>query len=335
MKWTSVVSLAFLVAKAAGNAGHGFERLAAPAPASAPAPNAAPGPAATTLAALRVSFEIKNYNYYDLTKETCPETQAQEDLPDSKKKANKGKKTSGMPDWNNAMKDFSAGVDNMGKDISGHVEEMKVGGKPPPPPWMEKKDGRHVQSVEKEVIRSHHPDSQVESADNMGNDMSDHAENMRVGEKPAAPPWMDKKNLNLLEAGVCVIEHKSLAALHSKSDACTTVMEVFRSAIKEVVRDVIKCTFQTTSLGLGSAPAPASASSPAVMAKLPQAFLQSTRQGSAASSVAASSQIPPKAWPNVAIFVTFSPGAKVGNGKSVIVEVTFTDTPANGVDDWL
>jgi len=325
MKWTSVVLLAILVAKVAGYAGHGSERLAAPAPApaSAPAPNAAPAAAATSLAALRVSFEIKNYNYYDLTKETCPETQEQEDLPDSSsKKTNKVKKTSGMPSWNKAMKDFSAGVDNMGKDISGDAEKMKVGGKPQPPPWMDKEGVRHVQSGEKEVIRSHHPDSKVEGVDNMANEMKDHSEKLRVGEKPPPPPWMeDKEPLNLLEESVCVIEHKSLAAIHSKSNSCTTVMEVFRSAIKEVVHDVIKCTSKSTGSVRASAPAAATSSSPA-------AFLQS-----AAAPVAASAQLPPNAWPNVATFVTFFPGGKVGHGKSIMVEMTFTDTPANGVDD--
>lgn len=332
MKWTSVVALALLVANVAAYAGRSSERLLVPAPAPAnapaPAPNAAPAPApaAATVKALRMSFEIKNYNYYDLTKETCPETQEQEEREvSSSKKTSKGQKTSGMPNWNKAMKDFSAGVDSVGEDISGDAQKMKVGGKPQPPPWMEKKDERHVQSGEKEVIRSHHPDSKVAGVDNMANEMEDHAENLRVGEKPPPPPWMDKENhkpLNLLEAGACVIEHKDLAAIHSKSDACTTVMEVFRSTIKEVVRDVVKCTSKTTGLGGAAAPIPATSSSPA-------AFLQSTRQGTVAAS---SSQKPPSSLSEAATFVTFSPGAKVGQGKSIIVEVTFTDTPANGVD---
>merc|ERR1719183_2620969 len=37
--------------------------------------------------------------------------------------------------------------------------------------------------------------------------------------------------------------------------------------------------------------------------------------------------------PDVQVFITFSPGRKIGKGRSTMVEVAFLDTPSNAVDD--
>lgn len=69
----AVIALVALVLRVASSTsrGRGLQpdglQAASPAPAAA-----APGPALPSLEALHVSFEIKNFNYYDMTKVTCP-----------------------------------------------------------------------------------------------------------------------------------------------------------------------------------------------------------------------------------------------------------------------
>lgn len=93
-------------------------------------------------------------------------------------------------------------------------------------------------------------------------------------------------------------------------------MDVFRSALDETVHGVIKCA---TAEALAAPPAAAAPAS---------AFLQHHDQQAAPGPAA-----PGGAEPNPAIFVTFSPATEIGRARSVNVEITFTDTPENGVDD--
>jgi len=281
MKIASALPLALFVVRAQAYSGQGLKKLTLGSSSPAPAPaGAAPAGPAAAVAALRVTFEIKNYNYYDLTKETCPK--AVQLATSSKEKGKKADVTpaKGAPDFNNALDEISSKVDAFGRDVANGagVAAEKSGDKPPPPPWMEKK-AKGASFVETERV--------------------------------------------------CVLEHRSLAAIHSKSDACKTVMDVFRAAIEEVVRDVIKCTAAKAS----SAPASAQAGSPATLEPLPpqqQAFLQKVASAPAAAAASAPGAA---GIPDPAIFITFSPGKEVGSGRSVLVEITFTDKPNNGMDD--
>jgi len=271
----SIVFAVFVVQVAA-------RTLSANAPASAAASAAPAGPAAA-LNALRLSFEIKNYNYYDLTKETCPKAfdDEQEVSPKAKGKKLEAVATKDGQSPDDDMKDVGKDADKFGKNLGNGVK-VELGA-----PLLGK-----------------------------------------AGEKAEKLPWMKKKDgASFLQSDrVCDIAPKSLASIHSKSDTCKSIADVFRAAIGEVVRDVLKCTFNSP-----AAPSPAPASG---VAASPAAFLQKGASAPSAAVVAAPAPATAAASvPDPAIFVTFSVGKKVGRGKSVIVEITFTDQPENGMDD--
>jgi len=257
--------------------------LISTAPAPAPAGAAPAGGPAAALNGLRLSFEIKNYNYYDLTKETCPKADVEEQVASP---SVKGKNIDVVAKKAGKPQTFDSAVREMGRDADKFGENT-----------IEKGKGVKVEA----------------GAPIFGT----------AGKNSEKPPWMNKKDKeaeSLLETDrVCAIDHKSLAAIHSKSDACKSVADVFRAAIEEVVRDVLKCNFDGPVAPEGVASSPA-------------AFLQKASSAPAAA-VATAPAAAAGGVPNPAIFVTFSTGKKVGRGKSVMVEITFTDQPENGMDD--
>jgi len=293
-------------------------KLEAPAPASAAAPSGAPAPAAASklpsLKALHVNFEIKNFNYYDLTKVTCPKK-----VKVAKAKAKKVKKM-----------------------------KAKVGKKSPDDP-MEVAS----QDVDKAVDELHAGSKAI------AKQMSG-LEPQPGGKKQGGVlPWMEKKDAVLLQLGACA-PMKDLT--ESKTEECTTIMDVLRDAIKDTVRGVIACLHAESQVAVASAPgpapafaalpvgevaevagAPAGASGLIPLPPQPAAFLQ-TRSSvptniypyipapAPAFAPAGAPAGPPKG-PEVNIFVTFKPGRKMEGGKSTLVEVTFLDQPNNGVND--
>jgi hypothetical protein len=327
MKIISALALSLLFARAAAHAGQGLSAIVlasnAPAPAPGPASGPAAGPAAA-LAGLRVTFEIKNYNYYDLTKETCPQTDEAD--ASSKKKDVKIDLSPAKEGIHNAIKEIATKADEMGEDLAEVAGVVEKDDKAEKPPWMEDKAAAAPKKAPSKAKAPPVEEASSSEVDEIGEDLENMVDRK---DKSAAPPWMKDKEAgaSLLEtskSSVCVIEHKSLAAIHAKSDSCKTVMDVFRSAIEEVVRDVIKCALNSA---VGSAPA-AVAQSPATLVPLPpQAFLQSAPAPAPATAPA------PAGPPDPAIFVTFTPGKEVGSGRTVIVEITFTDKPNNGIDD--
>jgi len=312
----------------------GSEFVPAPAPASGPA--SAP---VASVAALQVKFEIKNYNYMDLTRKTCPETEEQalnappktktkRPVPDKSKEVDldivripdevktvKVKPIKGeVPKVEKPPKvpiETGTGLGEhvnkvIGQDVD-NINDVAKGKKvhvlPEVPKKVEKSVEEDVQNTE-QVAEGDVPDVKVPGAEVKvkGASFLETAYNM--------------------ETAACKVQHSSLAAIHAQSDACKTVMDVFRDATKEVVRNTIKCAFNSM-IAKGSSFAPA----PAMASPAPAAFLQHNQQPASPAPAT-----PGPVEPDVSIFVTFSPGREVGNGRSVIVEITFTDKP-NGQDD--
>jgi hypothetical protein len=298
-----------------------------------------------------MTFEIKNYNYYDLTKETCPQTKEEEAIPKPSTPKVKAKVGHfGHPGLHKTIEEIANHADDLASSIA-NSEEL------PPPPWMGKGAARQKPPPATETIadedeaRPKPPpatetiadedeaetianevdaDAGAESNDNTSEDeeaAEDEEARSRMekkGEHEKGPslwesPIVGHPGASLLsvDKGVCVVPHSSLAAIHAKSDTCKTVMDVLRSAMTDVVREVIKCVAATPH---SSAPAPS-----------PQAFLQSVQPAAPAAGAPAGAPAAPAA--GAAVHVAFSPGTEVGSGRSVMVEITFTDTPGNGLDD--
>jgi len=146
-----------------------------------------------------------------------------------------------------------------------------------------------------------------------------------------ALPWMKKKGEKntFLEEGV-------------STSKCQTFSDILKSTVEKVLRDLLKRAAQQAPASAsfpshGPAPAlpPQLASAPGAPAHLvplpPQAFLQRSLQAPAPAPGPAAAPSAPRT--GVGIFVAFKVGKAIEGGKSTIVEVTFTDTPKNGVDD--
>lgn len=276
MRFSFTFLLVVHVAQSVAFSSNGVETLAVPGPAPAPGPATAPAPApAAGVAALRVTFEIKNYNYYDLSKQTCPETV---------------------------------------KTINRSPTASK---------------GSAEESAESDKQKVKPPDA-TKVIDEIHEHAKDIGEHFEAGaEKPL--PWMEKKGgASMLQTNACNIQRNIGASLKTKSDKCETVMDVLRAAIKEVTKEVILCTLHSHSRPPAPAPVPSlQASVPGGLHALPAAaFLQKAPAPAPAASLS-----PASAEPEVAIFVTFAPGKEMGPGRSMIVHITLTDTPGNGIDD--
>jgi len=135
--------------------------------------------------------------------------------------------------------------------------------------------------------------------------------------KPAAPSFMQVS----ASTQEC-IAHQNMG--ETKSTECTSIMDVLRDTIKDTVQGMIKCLYKE-SLMPSSAASPAGGSVPTSPAA---AFLEKSPAPAPAPGPAG-----PPPMPDVKIFVTFSPGKKIGKGKSTMVEITFLDSAGNGVDD--
>jgi len=391
----------------------------APAPAPAPAPDAA-GPAPSfvlketpvplTLETLRIKFEIKNFNYYDLTKQTCPEQVTKtvwehiepviapnvikEALSEKKQPVERNPILRGANAIRSGGDRIRSGGDrartrareggdrirNGGDRIRTRAREggdrIKSGGDrirtrareggdrirsggerirtaagegfavPGKLPWMVKDEQQ--KAVPTEEPKPQHHDlkgAQDEIHDNSGaitQEIGKEMGHFGEQEKHGKPPWMKKKEReqqatpSLLQVGSCNLP---LDLGETSSTECSTIVEVLRSTVEKTVRGVIKCLYDQSMAG-GYAPGPAA---PMVAFPLPPplppagvspgAFLQSQAPAPAAAAPMSAPSGPPQ-MPDMQIHVTFAPGRKMAAGRaSTIVEVTFTDTPNNGVDD--
>lgn len=298
----------------------------APGPGMAPiystlgGPAPAPSPGLPGLEALHITFEIKNFNYFDLTKETCP------------KKVKIAKKKKGLP---SAKADNQKGIlDHLGDRLDKSIQTVKS------------KSGDAEPNVDEAVDDVHGHSEQIsKDIENGLDDVGKHIEGgMEVKTEAPGLPWMKKKDASSLlqvALGACaplpdLTETKS-------PDKCSTVMDVLRDAIKETVLGIIACMWQKSLLepmAPGPAPSPAALpggllpAAPAGAAGLvplpPQSFL-----GPGPSPGPAPGPAPSGApvMPDVRIFVTFTPGREVEGGRSTIVDIAFIDSPANGIDD--
>jgi len=318
----------------------GADRMeASQVPPSPAAAGPAPAPGLPGLEALHITFEIMNFNYFDLTKVTCPKKVK---FPKSKakainKKAGKGSKKGP------AFKDPLAHLDKA-------LPTIKAGDVPEP-------------NVTKAIHHVHgHSDAiakEVQKVDDFGKGVS------------GKPPWMEKKGKKEKakakdgddddEGGASMLQVAACAPMpdlaEAKSEECTTVMDVLRDAIKETVRGIIDCLYaQSLAAGPAGAPGPSPAgaatlpvsalpAAPAGVSGLvplpPQAaaaagvFLQNRALAPAPALAAgpAPAPIAKATMPEVKIFVTFSPGREMEGGRSTIAEIAFLDTPKNGLND--
>jgi len=367
------------VAKPAGKPAEKAVEEKAPAPAEKPKEKKDDAP--PTLETMRIKFEVENFNYYDLTKQTCPE-KVQKHKHHKKEKlinappapkaeesdAAKGIEVPKLPWMDGKQQDKPPPPSVPGPD---DVDVPKVDMPPPPQPpkvqiggklpWMEKKN-KTAPSPPKPA-----PPQKVDMAPAIADvhSNSDYiSSQIRKGlggfgskDDSVKPPWMQKKakaekaesflQLDMDRIGACTAAHVGEA----KSLECTTIMDVLRDTIKDTVRGIINCLYQESLNPVGPSPGPAPAPAkpapvggllPSAPAPAGAAFLfakpaeekKAAKVESAPAPAAGPAPGPaaPPA-PDVEIFVTFSPGKKVGAGRSTIVEITFTDTPKNGMDD--
>jgi len=285
--------------------------MAAPAAAPASSPGAASPPG---LEVLHINFEIKNFNYYDLTKETCP------------KKVKVPKKKPSAPAPKAAPK--KGPLDPLG-DLDKHLGTIKA------------KDAD--QDLDKAVEDIHSSSSDISKQVESGLDDFGSALNL------PKLPYMAKENkaASLLQLGACApMPDLTLASSPNK---CSTVMDVLRDAIKETVLGVIRCLYQKSLLEpMAPGPAPAPSALPVLTlpgapagvsgliplpAQLPKesGFLSPGPAPAMGPAPSPGGAMPP--FPDVKVFVTFSPGREMEGGRSTLVEVAFLDTPLNGIDD--
>jgi len=298
--------------------------LAAGPPAAGPAPGPADAKDAAMpgLEAVHITFEIKNFNYFDLTKETCPKKVK---VPKKKTappapKADKGTKglldpLSGLdkqlgtikaedadPNVTAAVDDVSAHTDAMAKQVEGGLEDV---------------------------------------ADVFSGKSSTPSGDIKM-DKPPGLPWMDKKKVaSMIQLGACAPMPDLTET--TTPNQCSTVMDVLRKAIKETVLGIIKCLYQQSLLSPMMAPGPAPMPAGLPMGLLPAAPAgvsglvplppqQFLAPGPAPGPAPSPAGVVP-AMPDVKVFVTFSPGREMEGGRSTLVEIAFLDTPNNGVDD--
>jgi len=306
---------------------------AAPAPAAAEKKDEEP----PTMETLRIKFEIENFNYFDLTKESCPEKVVKKHHHHKKhhKKAKADKDAlepavtiappMPMPEVPKELPEAPVAMGGEAKGDSGKLPWMRKDAQkkapPPPPP-----------AAQPRVDMAPAIDAVHANTDAIANGVKD-----ALGANQAQavkPPWMQKKEAKKSDApsflqvssgvGAC-IARKDFG--ETKSTECTTVMDVLRDTIKDTVRDIVRCLY-LDSLKAPAGPGPAAAL-PAAPAGVPVAFL--AVNGPAAAPAPGPAGPPPP--PEMKIFVTFTPGRKIGSGRSTMVEITFLDTPGNTIDD--
>jgi hypothetical protein len=359
MKWTAPLLFLQTVAASA----RGLTAGDAPAPAVAAAPGPGPAPELPGLDTLHLKFEIRNYNYFDLTKETCPE------------KINRKKKIHTHKEVVAAEKVEAKAEDTAEKKIEEKVEKKEdkkaddkadkavVEKKEPPSvahssglPWMADK-GKKKPPPAKPVDTKPPPSSDAAvdvnnaidevhgNSDNIAKQIQKGLGNFGAKDAPK-PPWVDKKDgkasfvqLDSSYAAIdsCVAERSSLG--ETTSMECTTIMDVLRKTIKETVKGVITCLYLRSIAGPSPGPAPSPFALPPVA---PASLLPSAPAAASFLHLKAPAPVPAPSpsgpvMPDVNIFVTFSQGRKIANprigGYSIMVEIAFLDTPGNGIDD--
>lgn len=330
-----VTAIVFREVYGAGRGLH--DKLQAPGPAPAPAPGPvaapagapasveyAPAPAAEypSLEALHITFEIKNFNYFDLTKETCPKkvkvpkAHAKQPAPKAAKvAAKKAKEAHGLAPLDKQLSKMDKSMGNAKADDL---------------------DPNMTQAEE----------AQADFAKGAKDAVEDFGEAV-TPDKQEKLPWMkDKKKADsLIQMGLGACAALPDLTEASSPEECTTVMVVLRRAIKETVRGILKCMFENSL----SSPAPA-APPPNPDAHLPVLQLPSAPAGAVGlvplpiqgpapapaflAPVPAPSPMPVAGiFPDIKIFVTFRPGREMEGGRSTIVEIAFIDAPGTGIND--
>lgn len=317
----------------------------------------------SSLETLHIKFLIKNFNYYDLTKESCPESLNKQqkspkeaDAKSAKKKAVKKKVAKkAKKDSKGNDKDFDVDVEipqiNL-PNISGaevpKVPDVSAGGMPwpagsPPAP-------RPVPSGAGKDVAPHDEAPAVSEvhkhADKIAQHVQDGFKSMGHGQQPGLP-WMKKKQgasslLQMGDVAECTVR-KDLG--ETKSKKCTTIEKVLRKTIQETVAGIIRCLYRK-SVSASIAPSPAPAPAPVVAPQPPASLLPvgqpapapaaaavflhlkaSPAPGPAPAPMAALAPAPAVApvaqEPMPLIFVNFSPGPKMGHGRAGLV-VTIT-----------
>jgi len=245
---------------------------------------------------LEFSFEITNYNYYDLTKSTCPtdlaatieSTQDHEgEFHEHDKEVGNAmdeifKKTGTFEDiLNSGMKAVDGAASNLehgAKDVAAGVK--KVG----------KKVGDGAKEMEHEVEEIAKPSQLLQRRS---------CASKRRRQSAVLPPSDDD----------------------DEEDKCDTVEEVFREAVEDVVAETIDCFFHHPEHLSHDEPmiaqfAPTPAMAPIGMQ--PIGFLQGAPAPAPTIAAISSSE-------ELEIFVAFEPGHTTRTGKTIIVDVLVTD----------
>jgi len=317
-----------------------LETALVPAPAPAGAPAQAPsGPQA--LETLQITFQIQNFNYYELTKQTCPEKYIKKSVA---KLVNKPKK----PVQKEA--ETAEEPEDGGDDTAEPVTEDGPGVLPAPPPGVPKEPT----PADPKPAGDSDVQSAMEEVHENANDIANQVEDSVGGkDQSSGLPWMEgkKQKYNLLQIGTCAVR-EDIGETTSKE--CTTIADVLRDAITETVRGIIKCLWEQS---LTAGPAPGPAPMPSLPEGLsPGAFLEAkpskAKKSKGPAPAPALAPAPADFGPPIPqIFVTFSPGPErkaphkkvsllslpphtpAPTPRSTIVEITFLDTPENAVDD--
>lgn len=291
----AVIALVALVLRVASTSSRG-QGLQPEGLQAAPPAAAAPGPAPPSLEALHISFEIKNFNYYDLTKVTCPKK-----VKVHKAKGKKGPKAKkvgkkGPLDPFGGLDDLTIRADdmqgpNVGKavdEIHDHSENINkqveegledsaeaindAEVKPPEvaikpaevkPPWPTKGEKKEPPKFATQAEKDAYYGKGAKKEKPPKFNSQAEKDAFYKKEPPKFNTQADKnayygKSFLQVETGACAAMPD---LTETKSTECTTVQDVLTTAIKETVNNVIQCLYlqsQQIVIGApGAAPAPA------------------------------------------------------------------------------
>lgn len=290
----------------------------APAPGTAAAPG---GPAAGPppgLEALHITFELENYNYYDLTKVTCPKKKKLGDAEEEGAVGNitKGKKFKSKVKGKKPGKADDASVNEALKEINGHAD-----------------------NIADQVADIGQPDGQAPK-DAAGKPIKSAL--MQTGACAPMPDLVETHSkecttvMDVLRSAITETIRHVIDCMHSQN-----IMKPLEEAIAGPSPGPAGA-LPTGMLPGGPAPAGGLVPLP------PQpAFLQRVPSPAPAAAPAPgpAMSVVEVGEPSeeVKIFVTFSPGKEIplallqqpaaAVGATTIVDIAFLDNPANGVDD--
>jgi len=326
-----------------------------------------------SLETLSIKFLIKNFNYYDLTKESCPESlNKQQKSP--KEADNKGakkkvvKKKVAKKDGKGDDGDFDVNVEfpkiqlpKVPGPEAAKVPDIGAGGMPwpvgtPPAP-------RPVPGAGKDVAP--HGDAPAvnevhKNADKIAQHVQDGFKSMGNGQKQPGLPWMKKKGgaSSLLQMGDVAECSVRQDLGHTSSKKCTTIEKVLRTTIQETVAGIIRCLYRKSLIVAPSPLSPAPAPAPVVSPQPPASMLPGGGQPAPSPAAAVFLHLKASPAPGAApapmpalapamapaaavaqepmplIFVTFTAGPRMGqSARGLGVTITFVDAPNNGIDD--